>query len=135
MNRTIPEREKKVLVAVSDVFFYTKIRDALLASGYPLERVRVQEEFQSKTLSLDPDALILNMNDEKLDAFQALEEIRKDSRTASVPVLAFANHEEVETWKRARDLGVTKIVSRNEFSARTLALVEEVVGKRPTALD
>jgi hypothetical protein len=43
-------------------------------------------------------------------------------------VLAFANHEEVETWRRAKELGVTKIVSRNEFSSRTRELVEELLG-------
>ena len=46
----------------------------------------------------------------------------------SIPILAFANHEEVDNWKRAQQLGVTKIVSRNEFSSRTLQLVQEVVG-------
>ena len=126
-NQVIPTRDKVVLVAVSDVFFYTKIRDALLSKHYVLERARGQTEILDKTVSLLPGAMILNMNDEKLDAFQALEQLRKDTRTAALPVLAFANHEETDTWRRARELGVTKIVSRNEFSARTLALVEEVI--------
>ena len=43
----------------------------------------------------------------------------------TIPILAFANHEEVDTFNRARALGVTKIVSRNEFSARLKDLVEE----------
>ena len=34
---------------------------------------------------------------------------------------------EVATWQRARELGVTKIVSRNEFSSRTRELVEEIL--------
>ena len=118
---------KTVLVAVSDIFFYTKIRDALLPRGYRLERARSQDEVHTKAIALSPHAVILNMNDEKLDAFLVLTQIRQESRFASLPVLAFANHEEVETWKRARELGITKIVSRNEFSARTLALVEEVM--------
>src|SRR5262245_25043730 len=118
---------KTVLVAVSDIFFYTKIRDALLSRGYSLERVRSQDEVHAKAMALSPDAVILNMNDEKLDAFLALTQIRQEIRFADLPVLAFANHEEVDTWKRARELGITKIVSRNEFSARTLALVEEVM--------
>jgi hypothetical protein len=47
-----------------------------------------------------------------------------------VPVIAFANHEEVETWNRAKALGVTKIVSRNEFSSRTKNLIDEMLNKR-----
>jgi hypothetical protein len=50
--------------------------------------------------------------------------------------LAYANHEEVDTWNKARALGVTKIVSRNEMSARTRELVEETmaISHQPPAI-
>lgn len=135
MTQPGQKQEKTVLVAVSDVFFYTKIRDALLSQDYRLERARSQEEILTKVGSLSPKAVILNMNDEKVDAFQVLERLRQDHRSATLPILAFANHEEVDTWRRARELGITKIVSRNEFSSRTRALVEEVLstGERRAA--
>ena len=126
--------QKTVLVAVSDIFFYTKVRDALLPNGYVLERVRTQDDVPAKAESLHPCAMILNMNDEKLDAFLALEQIKGHDRFKTIPVLAFANHEEVDTWTRARKLGVTKIVSRNEFSARTRDLLEEVISHRLSAV-
>jgi len=118
---------KTVLIAVTDIFFYTKIRDALLPKGYKLERARLQEDIAAKASALHPSAVIVNMNDETLDAFNALETLKADPRFNTIPILAFANHEEVETWNRAKSLGVTKIVSRNEFSARTKDLVEEVL--------
>jgi PleD family two-component response regulator len=125
-----------ILVAVSDVFFYTKIRDAVRPRGYVLERVRTVEDATEKSTVLRPRALVLNMNDDRIDAFRALEQIKQNGSSAPLPVLAFANHEEVDTWRRAKELGVTKIVSRNEFSARTLDLLEEVVaagGSAPAA--
>lgn len=124
MNQT---NERTILVAVSDVFFYTKIRDALLPNGYRLDRARSQSEVSEKAAAVRPAAMILNMNDATLDAFQAIEQIKGNDRLKAIPILAFANHEEVETWKRAKELGVTKIVSRNEFSSRTRDLVEEVL--------
>ncbi|MEE9203806.1 MAG: histidine kinase [Nitrospirales bacterium] len=128
------DNEKKaVLVAVSDVFFYTKIRDALLPKGYVLERIRTQDEVPAKAASLHPTAMILNMNDEALDAFKALEQIKGDASLNTIPVLAFANHEEVETWRRAKELGVNKIVSRNEFSSRTRDLMEEMLSSQPSS--
>lgn len=117
-----------ILVAVSDVFFYTKLRDALKPQGYQLEKARTQDEVAEKAGALRPAAVILNINDETLDAFKALAALKSDARSKAIPVLAFANHEEVDNWKRAQQLGVTKIVSRNEFSSRTLQLVQEVVG-------
>ena len=116
-----------ILVAVTDVFFYTKVRDALRPHGYTLERIRSQDEVAGTTASASPAALILNMNDLAIDAFTALETLRADPALRSLPILAFANHEETDTWRRAKDLGVTKIVSRNEFSARTRELVEEII--------
>ena len=117
-----------ILVAVSDVFFYTKLRDALKPQGYQLEKARTQDEVSEKAGTLRPAAVVLNINDESLDAFKALEALKGDDRSKTIPVLAFANHEEVDNWRRAQKLGVTKIVSRNEFSSRTLELVQEVVG-------
>jgi hypothetical protein len=57
--------------------------------------------------------------------------LRSDPQLQGLPILAFANHEEVDTWNRAKSMGVTKIVSRNEFSMRTKDLVEGMMP--PTA--
>ncbi|MEK6804628.1 MAG: histidine kinase [Nitrospirota bacterium] len=123
-----------ILVAVTDIFFYTKVRDALRPQGYMLERIRSQDEVAGKIASASPAAMILNMNDLTIDAFKALETIQADPALRSLPILAFANHEETDTWRRAKELGVTKVVSRNEFSARTRELVEEIIadsGQQP----
>ena len=124
MNQTNP---KTILVAITDIFFYTKVRDALLPHGYRLEKARAQQDILEKTSSTNPAAVLLDMNDRTVDAFQALETLKADPRFNSIPVLAYANHEEVDTWNKARALGVTKIVSRNEMSARTRELVEELI--------
>lgn len=118
---------KTILVAITDLFFYTKVRDALRQPEYRLEKARVQHDIFDKAVSTSPGMIILNMNDLSLDAFEALETLKADPRVKSIPTLAFANHEEVETWNRAKALGITKIVSRNEFSARTKELVEELI--------
>ncbi len=125
--------QKTILVAVNDIFFYTKLRDALLPLTYRLERARTQEEVAQKVAALNPSAMVLNLNDPAIDGLKALETVRKESFSAQLPVLGFANHEEVETWQRAKALGVTKIVSRNEFSAYMRKLVEELLGEQPAA--
>jgi len=123
---------KTILVAINDLFFYTKIRDVLRAGGYTLERARTTEDVLQKASGLTPAAVVVNMNDEQIDAFRLLQDLRGNARSGTVPVLAFANHEETETWRRARELGVTKIVSRNEFSSRTRELIEEIAAAATT---
>jgi PleD family two-component response regulator len=128
MNQTNQTDQKTILVGVTDIFFYTKVRDALMSKGYKIERARTQQDIAEKASATTPSAFILNMNDETLNAFQALETLTSDARLKTIPILAFANHEEVDTFNRAKALGVTKIVSRNEFSSRLKDLVEEVAG-------
>ena len=122
-----------IVVAVTDIFFYTKVRDALRPQGYTFERIRNQDEVAEKMTSTQPAALILNMHDLAVDAFKALETIQSNPALRSLPILAFANHEEVDTWRRAKELGVTKVVSRNEFSARTKDLVDELIHPQPAS--
>ena len=126
-DKTDQTDQKTILVGVTDIFFYTKVRDALMAKGYKIERARTQQDIADKASANNLSAVILNMNDETLNAFQALEALKSDTRLKTLPILAFANHEEVDTFNRARALGVTKIVSRNEFSARLKDLVEEIL--------
>lgn len=126
-DKTDQTDQNTVLVGVTDIFFYTKVRDALMSKGYRIERARTQQDIAEKASATSPSAVILNMNDETLNAFQALETLKADTRLKAIPILAFANHEEVDTFNRARAMGVTKIVSRNEFSARLRDLVEEVM--------
>jgi PleD family two-component response regulator len=125
-DRIDPTDQRTILVAVTDIFFYTKVRDALMSKGYRIERARTQQDIAEKASATIPSAVILNMNDETLNAFQALETLKADANLKTIPILAFANHEEVDTFNRARAMGVTKIVSRNEFSSRLKDLVEEV---------
>jgi PleD family two-component response regulator len=127
MNQTSQIDQKTILVGVTDIFFYTKVRDAMISKGYKIERARTQQDIADKASATSPSAVILNLNDETLDAFQALETLKADTRLKNLPILAFANHEEVDTFNRARALGVTKIVSRNEFSARLKDLLEEIL--------
>jgi PleD family two-component response regulator len=133
-DKTDQTDQKTVLVGVTDIFFYTKVRDALMSKGYRIERARTQQGIAEKASATIPSAVILNMNDETLNAFQALETLTADARLKTIPILAFANHEEVDTFHRARALGVTKIVSRNEFSARLKNLVEEMISGQHSAI-
>ena len=126
------DETKTILVAVSDIFFYTKIRDAFKPAGYKLERLRNSEDWKEKALQSQPVGMIVNMNDDRLNTPDILKSLKASPQTESLPILAFANHEEVGAWKLAKELGIQKVVSRNEFSSRTLALFEELTTSAST---
>ncbi len=149
------EDKQLVLVGVTDVFFYTKIRDAFRPAGYALKRVKSYDDVRGQAqtgakcgtadivvspkksveqaAALFPIALVLDMNDPGFDATGVLKAVKGEAAPPTIraiPVLAFANHEEVDTWRQAKELGIDKIVSRNEFSSKTLALLEDVLRNR-----
>lgn len=122
-----------VLVAVSDIFFYAKIREALGSHGYMLERLKSQAELEESLLRSRPLAMILDMNDPRFEAIALVRAVKTHETWHALPILAFANHEEVATWKEAKHAGVDKIVSRNEFSSRLRSLLEELVVGPPVS--
>ena len=85
MNQTNETAQKTMLVGVTDIFFYTKVRDALMSKGYRIERARTQQDIAEKASANSPSAFILNMNDETLNAFQALETLKADTRLRPFP--------------------------------------------------
>src|SRR5438552_19019706 len=113
---------KTILVGVNDVFFYTKLRDALKPQGYTLEKARTHGEVADKAGALRPAAVVLNINDEGPDAIKAHEALKRDARPNSIPILAFANHEDADNWNPSPQRAATKTVSRNASTSRTLQL-------------
>ena len=122
---------KAIVAGIGDIFFYTKLRDALRPAGYELQRAKTAEELIERVRSGQARAVVLNLNDDQLGGLQALDQLTNTQGPSRVPILAFANHDDVHTWNRARELGVTKIVSRNEFSRRTRELIEEILADQP----
>ena len=84
------ENPKNILVGVSDIFFYTKIRDAFKPAGYTLGRIRNQEEVLERADALKPLAVILNMNDDRLNARQTLSTLKGEERFQG-PIVSLGN--------------------------------------------
>ena len=79
------QNDKTVLIGVTDVFFYTKIRDAFKPAGYTLKKFKGEEEIIEKTKNLAPVAIVLNMNDDRFDASQALATLKQDEAIQHIP--------------------------------------------------
>ena len=125
-----PTEARPILAAITDIFFYAKLRDALKPAGYLLERVKTAQELLDRTRQSQPCAVVLNLNDDQVGGLRTLGQLRQERGPDELPVLAFANHDDVHTWNAARSLGVSKIVSRNEFSRRTRELIDELLAAR-----
>ena len=86
------EHEKIVLVGVTDIFFYTKIRDAFKPAGYGLKRVTSPDQIFEKAKTHAPTAIVLNMNDPGLDATTMLKTAKSETALNRVPVPVSYTH-------------------------------------------
>lgn len=115
---------KKVLVAEDD---------RILANTYKLKLTL--EEFDVKIASngqavLDilatftPDIIILDLVMPKKDGFTVLEEIKKDPKLKSIPVIVASNLGQHEDLERAKALGAVDYLIKSDMSMS--GLVEKI---------
>ena len=97
-DRIDPTDQRTILVAVTDIFFYTKVRDALMAKGYRIERARTQQDIAEKASTAIPSAFFLDMNDERLNAFQALDTLKAAGLSAKQTTVLGRSWSLVAVW-------------------------------------
>lgn len=109
---------RRVLAAVDDLFFASKIRGTA-------EQLNVTVEFAKKADTLfdlakaeTPDLIILDLNSGKLDAVATARALKSDERLRAVPLVGFLSHVQTDLMRLARDAGVDRVMPRSAFTAR-----------------
>ena len=109
---------RRVLAAVDDLFFASKIRGTA-------EQLNVTVEFAKKAGSLydlakaeTPDLIILDLNSERLDPLSLAKDIKADEQLRGVPLVGFLSHVQTDLLRLAQDAGVDQVMPRSAFTAR-----------------
>jgi CheY-like chemotaxis protein len=115
---------RKVVAGVTDLFFVAKIEASGRRAGVDLQFVKsvdaLLEEAQSGV-----DLLVLDLNDSNLDYLEALDRLRRQPETASVPTLAYFSHVDADLARLAREAGCARVVPRSQFSSRLVDLLRD----------
>jgi DNA-binding response OmpR family regulator len=77
----------KILVADDDAVFLQSISELLRKAGYEVAQATNGKEAQEKALAQPPDLIVLDIILPKLLGTEVCENLRKSSRTSSVPIL------------------------------------------------
>lgn len=100
--------QAKTILTVDDS---QTIRDMLMTAlsdaGYEVVQAKDGVEGLEALKSLDPDAIITDINMPRLDGFGFIEGVRSDARRRSVPILVLTTEEEPHRKARAREAGAT----------------------------
>lgn len=107
---------RRVLAAVGDIFFASKIRGTA-------EQLNVTVEFAASadalfdTAKADvPSLIILDLHSEKTDPFALAARLKADEQLGAVPLVGFYSHVQTEIRERARGAGVDRVLPRSAFT-------------------
>ena len=109
---------RRVLAAVSDMFFASKIRGTAEHLNITVEFARTADALFDAAKTEVPSLIILDLHATQLDPFALASRLKADEQLRGVPIVAFFSHVQTELQRRALEAGVDQILPRSVFTKR-----------------
>lgn len=116
---------RRVLIVVDDLFFLTRIQATAAQAGVTVESCP-PEALAARCAAAPPDLVMMDLHGAG-DPLERARELKRESATASIPIVAFYSHVEGELRKRALEAGIERVLPRSAFTAR----LAELLGSAP----
>ena len=113
-----------VLIAVSDLFFLSKIKSALEAQGCMVRVATQVQPFLKEAVEQKPSLIIIDLGIATMDPVHLIQEIRRNPQLMDLPVLCYTNHTQVPDWEEKLKDKITKVVPNSYISSK----INDVVG-------
>jgi CheY-like chemotaxis protein len=108
----------KILVFVDDLFFSAKIGEVIRQlGGKPVITANMEGIFER----LEPDgptAIVVDLGLMGADAVDIIAQLKKQSGTMDVPMMAFGRHTSPDVLARASEAGCEQVMPRSDFVKR-----------------
>ena len=118
---------QKILGVMSDLFFTVKIIDAAKKAGLTAEFVKEKPRALEKAKDR-PAMIVIDLNCDAADPLGLIAAIKENPETASIPMLGFVSHVQVQRRQRAEQAGCDTVVPRSVFAERLSDLLAAAVG-------
>jgi len=112
-----------ILVAISDLFFLSKIKTALEAQGCTVRVAAQVQAILKEALDQKPSLMILDLGIATLGAVQLIREIRRTDQLKDLPVLCYTNHTQVPDWEEKLKDDSVKVVPNSFISSKISNIV------------
>ncbi|MCA1631381.1 MAG: hypothetical protein LC785_01685 [Acidobacteria bacterium] len=108
--------KRRVLIAVDDIIFASKVRAAAESQGVEYDSARSAEAAAAKAKSSLPSLVIADLHGLRCDPFALAETFKADPELCDVPLLGFFSHVQTELRDRALASGFDRVLARSVFS-------------------
>jgi CheY-like chemotaxis protein len=111
---------RRVLAAVDDLFFASKIRAAAESLGVEYDSARSVESAVEKARARRPDLVVADLHSQRCDPLALAAAFKTDPVLREVPLVGFFSHVQTELRERAVASGFDRVLTRSAFT-QTLA--------------
>lgn len=115
---------KKILLVEDDMFLSKIMEERLQDEGWEVNLAGNGEEGIQKVKSYLPDLVLLDMILPKMNGFEVLEALKRDSQTKNIPVIVLSNLGQDEDIKNAKKIGAADYLVKSNFSIK--AIIEKI---------
>lgn len=109
------KQPRRVLAAVSDLFFASKISAAARQAGLPVDFFH-EEDTLRKEAEKAPSIVLVDLNNSKLDPIALIAALKANFSTQQAQIIAFLSHVQHELKREAEKAGCDLVLPRSVFS-------------------
>lgn len=106
---------RRVLAAVEDLLFRSKISETAEALGIEAAFPRGPQKLLETLRESPPDLLIFDLNSTRFEPLELLRTVKSDETTQWVPTVGFLSHVQGDLAVAARDAGCERVMARSAF--------------------
>lgn len=106
---------RRVLAAVEDLLFRSKISETADALGVEAAFPRSPKKLIEALRASPPDLLILDLNSARFDPLEVLRLVKSDGALQGVTTLGFLSHVQGDLALAARESGCDRVMARSAF--------------------
>ena len=112
-----------ILVAITDLFFMSKITTALKAQGCTVRVATQVQPLLKEAVDQKPSLMILDLGIASLDPAHLIQEVRRIPQLKDLPVLCYTNHTQVPSWEVKLKDNAIKVVPNSFLSSNISNIV------------
>ena len=109
---------RRVLAAVPDIFFASKIRGTAEHLNITVEFAGSADALFDTAKADVPSLIIIDLHSEEVEPFALASRLKADEQLRDVPLVGFYSHVQTEIRQAAESAGVDHVLPRSAFTKR-----------------
>jgi CheY-like chemotaxis protein len=122
----MPDAPAFAVAGVPDLFFGSKITETARHLGLQVVLAGTADALVARAAG-GAAIILLDLGAAQLDPIGTIARLKSDPATASIRIVAFANHEKTDEIRQARDAGCDEVMTRGAFSSGLPSILQKAV--------